>query len=120
MHNLESNSATAAAKQLVSAAPLVQNLNAYPPLGMQVDLGNLVTYPPKIEPVPVKPLFLDVAWNYVEYPGRRPAAVSGPGGPGGGKQAEEKKKETPVVNGVEEKAQAQPEQKKKGWFGFGR
>ena len=75
-----------------------------PPPGVHVDLENLVTYPPKIEPVPVKPLFLDVAWNYIEYPGRK-VEVS--------KKAAEK----PVVNGVEEKSQLE---KKRGWFGFGR
>ena len=101
MHKLEENSAKAAAKNLTSAAPLIQNLNAYPTPGTQVDLKNLVSYPPKIEPVPVKPLFLDVAWNYIEYPGRK-AEVS------------KKTAGRPVVNGVEG-----PE-KKRGWFGFGR
>ena len=106
MHTLESNSAKAAAKNLTSTAPLVQSLNAYPSPGTQVDLRNLVTYPPKIEPVPVKPLFLDVAWNYIEYPGRK-TEMSG------------KAVEKPVVNGVTESKESQPE-KRRGWFGFGR
>lgn len=104
MHKLEESSAVAAAKHMTSAAPLVQHLNSYPFPGTQVDLQNLVTYPPKIEPVPVKPLFLDVAWNYIDYPGRKVEVT---------KKVEEK----PVVNGVEEKPQ--PE-KRRGWFGFGR
>ena len=104
MHKLEENSATAAAKHMTSAAPLIQNLNAYPTPGTLVDLKNLVTYPPKIEPVPVKPLFLDVAWNYIEYPGRKTAPP---------RQADEK----PAVNGIDEKRE--PE-KRRGWFGFGR
>ncbi|KAI1499326.1 hypothetical protein F5X99DRAFT_411223 [Biscogniauxia marginata] len=75
--------------------PLVQRLNEYPAEG--VDLTNLVDYPPKVEPVPVKPLFFDVAWNYIEYPGKTPTVATGP---------------------REEPAQAAPQ--KKGWFGFGR
>jgi len=86
--------------------PLVHNLaEFYPPPGEQVDLKNLVSYPPKLEPVPVKPILLDVAWNYIEYPGRK--AKGG---------AEEKAK----VNGSREEVQAKPEEKKRGWFGFGR
>lgn len=104
IHKLEANSATAAAKNLTSAAPLVSNLKAYPPPGTQVDLKNLVTYPPRIEPVPVKPIFLDVAWEYIDYPGGN-AEVAMP-------------EEPSLVNGSAEE-KPQPE-KKKGWFGFGR
>ncbi|KAI0011025.1 hypothetical protein F4779DRAFT_626858 [Xylariaceae sp. FL0662B] len=76
--------------------PLVQRLSEYPAEG--VDLKNLVDYPPKVEPIPVKPLFFDVAWNYIDYPGKAPAGAP----------------DTP-------KQQAQPPQpQKKGWFGFGR
>jgi signal recognition particle subunit SRP68 len=66
----------------------------------EVDLKNIITYPPKLQPVPTKPLFLDLAWNDIEYPGR-------------GKQAT---RETPIQAG------GQDEQRpaKKGWFGFGR
>lgn len=90
-----------------SAAPIVQRLDEYPTPGVQVDLNNLVTYPPKLEPVPVKPLFFDVAWNYIDYPGRAKKAVE--------EQVQvEDVREKEEVNGVEE----QP--KKRGWFGFGR
>ncbi|KAK4987977.1 signal recognition particle subunit srp68 [Elasticomyces elasticus] len=102
----QANSAAAASKHMTSAAPLVQRLHEYPAPGVQVDLSNLVTYPPRIEPVPVKPLFFDVAWNYIEYPGQAKKAVDA--GDIGGQEA--------VVNGVEEK----PQEKKRGWFGFGR
>ena len=80
--------------------PLVERLDEYPP--HDVDLANLVTYPPKVEPIHVKPLFLDVAFNYIEYPGRTRNVV------------DEK-----AVNGVGEGAKG-GEEKKKGWFGFGR
>lgn len=50
------------------AKPLIQTLNKYPEEG--VDFGNLVTYPPRVEPIPVKPVFLDIAWNFIEYPGK--------------------------------------------------
>lgn len=108
LHKLQSNSAIAAEKNMTSAAPLIQNLNAYPTPGTQVDLKNLVDYPPKIQPVPVKPLFLDVAWNYIDYPGRKSSVTA---------------TAAPVVNGGAEKMDVdekpQPE-KKRGWFGFGR
>jgi signal recognition particle subunit SRP68 len=85
-----------------SRLPLVERLNDYPSQG--VDLGNLVTYPPKLEPIPVKPLFFDAAWNYIEYPGREIQGVAN------GAQVEQ---------GTESREQT-AEQKKKGWFGFGR
>lgn len=79
-----------------SNIPLVQRLSEYPTAG--ADLENLVSYPPKIEPIPVKPLFFDVAWNYIDYPGKVPAAASN-------QEESKSEQETP---------------KKKGWFGFGR
>jgi signal recognition particle subunit SRP68 len=109
MHKLEEDSRSAAAKDLASAAPLVQNLNTYPPPGVQVDLKNLVQYPPKIQPIPVKPLFLDVAWNYIDYPGRRAVQTAA---------ATNGQQDTQITNGVEEKPAEQ--KKSRGWFGFGR
>lgn len=106
MRTLEANSRVAAAKHMTSAASVVQRLNDYPTPGTQVDLKNLVTYPPRIEPVPVKPLFLDVAFNYIEYPGRKTTHVDAT-------------KQSPLVNGLEEKP-AQQTQQKRGWFSFGR
>lgn len=68
--------------------PLVERLHQF---RTNADLSNLVPYPPQMQPVPVKPLFLDVAWNYIDYP-RSSDNVS-----------------------------AAPEEKKgRGWFGFGR
>ena len=55
----------------------------------------------------VKPIFLDIAWNYIDYPGREPAAKENGAPAVGGQQkaaAEEKTDEKP---------------KKRGWFGFG-
>jgi signal recognition particle subunit SRP68 len=83
-------------------APLVERLNTYPTEG--VDLTNLVTYPPKLEPIPVKPLFFDVAWNYIDYPGRVSVKAAA----------------TPKPSAQPEKPQEQASQQKKGWFGFGR
>ncbi|KAK1818865.1 signal recognition particle subunit srp68 [Friedmanniomyces endolithicus] len=104
LHKLEANARVAAEKHMTSAFPLVQNLNAYPTPGVQVDLKNLVQYHPEVQPVPVKPLFLDVAWNYIEYPGREREASVKAAAPA----------DEPMVDGTE----AQP--KKRGWFGFGR
>ena len=86
----------------MKSSPLIENLEEYPANG--ADLTNLVTYPPKVEPIPVKPLFLDVAWNYIEYPGRE-RNVAGNG-----------------INGLSDGAKKPAEEKetRKGWFGFGR
>ena len=78
-----------------SNAPIVQRLFEYP---SNVDLENLVAFPPKMEAIPVKPLFFDVAWNYIDYPGKV-ASVAEEAAPSA--------------------AQAAPAQKR-GWFGFGR
>lgn len=91
--NLRAKSNSTVSK--TAAVPLIQRLSEYPVQG--VDLANLVTYPPKVEPIPVKPLFFDVAWNYVEYPGKAPAVVG----------------EAPT----KQEQPAQPQ--KKGWLGFG-
>ncbi|KAF7872328.1 hypothetical protein EAF04_003252 [Stromatinia cepivora] len=86
--------------------PLVERLHEYPADGF-VDLKNLVTYPPKMEVVPAKPLFFDAAWNYIDYPGRTvEKAVERT-------DVEEETKET-------ESQPPQQQQQKKGWFGFGR
>ena len=83
------------------SVPLIDRLGEYPTGG--VDLGNIVEYPPKLPFVPLKPIFLDVAWNYIEYPGRRTKEVKK-------NQAERKDSEAPA-----------PEQpQKRGWFSFGR
>lgn len=95
----------AKARATPNAAPVVERLNEYPASGT-VDLGNLVTWPPKLKPVPVKPLFLDVAWNYVEYPGRKEVVK------------EEVIEEVREVR--EEKVEEERPKAKKGWFGFGR
>lgn len=81
---------------------LVDRLDEYPASG--VDLTYLVNYPPKLQPVPVKPIFLDVAYNYIDYPGRvQKTPSSGVNGVSGPDQTKSSTKEG-----------------KKGWFGFGR
>lgn len=81
--------------QTASQCPLVERLHQF--AGVGSDLSNLVPYPPQMQAVPVKPLFLDVAWNYIDYPraeGATPRDVAG---------------ETEEQNGG-----------RRGWFGFGR
>ena len=101
LSNVQSASIAAAAKHTV-LPPLIDRLDEYPIAG--VDLAKLIHYPPKVAPVSVKPLFLDVAYNYIDYPGRQ------------------EKKSSRAVNGVAlsgtEKGDKQ--EGKKGWFGFGR
>ena len=96
---LDDLQSASAKKNINPVPPLIERLDEYPSDG--VDLTKLVTYPPKVEPIPVKPILLDVAFNYIEYPGRNP-------------KADEK-----GVNGVTEDAKG-GEEKRRGWFGFGR
>lgn len=81
---------------------MIERLNEYPLEG--VDLSNLVTYPPKMEPMPVKPLFLDVAWNYIDYPREGKRAIPSVSGPAAAAPA-------PAT---------EVKEAKRGWFGFGR
>ncbi|KAM3076830.1 signal recognition particle subunit srp68 [Clarireedia jacksonii] len=99
-------------EELKHKKPLVQRLHEYPADGV-VDLKNIVRYPPRMETVPVKPLFFDAAWNYVDYPGRREERVKGSG------EMEVQGEEAMQVEEEEEQKQQQQPQKK-GWFGFGR
>ncbi|TGO55561.1 hypothetical protein BCON_0090g00040 [Botryotinia convoluta] len=92
----------------VQQAPLIERLHEYPADGV-VDLKNLVNYPPKLEVVPVKPLFFDSAWNYIDYPGRTTE-----------KAAEKAAVEEEAKESEPEEPQEQHQQQKKGWFGFGR
>ncbi|KAK2758186.1 hypothetical protein FQN54_004030 [Arachnomyces sp. PD_36] len=81
--------------------PVIERMDEYP--NGEVDLTKLVTYPSRIEPVPVKPLFLDVAWNYIDYPRPGTKAAAAPVAQEGSGSTTTEKKEG-----------------KKGWFGFGR
>jgi signal recognition particle subunit SRP68 len=87
----------------VSEKSLVERLAEYPAEGVSLD--NIVVYPPQMEPVPVKPLFLDVAWNYIAYP-----SMDGT-----------KKEHSRAVRGSEATTAGEEKQpQKRGWFGFGR
>ncbi|GES61559.1 signal recognition particle [Aspergillus terreus] len=79
--------------------PMVERLHEY--AGDTLDLNNLVPYPPQMQPVPVKPLFLDVAWNYIDYP-REAAAGAG------------------QSQATAQPAAEEPKSTRRGWFGFGR
>ncbi|KAI4137444.1 MAG: hypothetical protein L6R39_007285 [Caloplaca ligustica] len=97
---VENLSSSRSQKNDFKPPPVIERLDEYPPGG--VDLTNLVTYPPKLQPVPVKPIFLDVAWNYIDYPGRP------------------KKGAVKAVDAKSEAAVEPKKETKKGWFGFGR
>ena len=111
---LTSQPSTPQSTEAVKAAPLIERLShsTYIP---DLDLTNLVTYPPKLRPVPVKPLFFDLAWNYIRYEvdgavGGKDAKMSGTGTEEG-------------VNGdalAGDKEKAEQKSARKGWFGFGR
>lgn len=82
-----------------SHAPLVEKLHEYPFGGANLD--NVVQFPPSLDVIPVKPIFLDVAWNYIHYP-----------------QKEARAGNTQAAPATE--AEAEKPAQKKGWFGFGR
>lgn len=87
--------------------PVVRRMQEYHLDG--VDLSNLVAYPPKLEPIPVKPIFLDLAWNYIQYPMEKKKGIL-PDTAG-----------TTSAVGAEPAPSAEPKKEaKKGWFGFGR
>lgn len=46
-------------------APLIDTLGTY---NEKIDFGNLVPLKNGVEAVPVKPVFFDIAWNFVGYP----------------------------------------------------
>lgn len=75
--------------------PLIERMDEYVANGL--DLTNLVPFPPKMQPIPVKPIFLDVAYNYIQYP------REGQGHMESESRSTDEKKEG-----------------RRGWFGFGR
>lgn len=90
-------------KPKYSSEPVVERLHLYPlsratpgnKSNAGVDLANLVTYPLKCEPIPVKPIFLDLAYNHIEYPKNLDKQVKAPSG-------------------------SEASKGKRSWFGFGR
>ncbi|OQD64885.1 hypothetical protein PENPOL_c007G04783 [Penicillium polonicum] len=84
-----------------SQRPVVERLQQF--AGSGLDLNNLVPYPPQMQPIPVKPLFLDVAWNYIDYPRE-----------GGQRQEEPTQAQAQAQGAVEEETKG-----RRGWFGFG-
>lgn len=102
-----SSHSSQAASSSQNRPALVNTLSTYPSEG--VDLQNIVHYPPQMESIPVKPIFLDVAWNYISYPDKHEQVASSPSGTGS--KGQDKK-----TSGTEEETKPQ----KRGWFGFGR
>ncbi|CAG8105261.1 unnamed protein product [Penicillium olsonii] len=90
--------ATAEEASQSSQRPAVERLQQF--AGSGQDLNNLVPFPPQMQAIPVKPLFLDVAWNYIDYPrdGQPHAPAQAP---------------TPAAAPEEES------KGRRGWFGFG-
>ncbi|KAG6218967.1 hypothetical protein E4U50_007715 [Claviceps purpurea] len=109
LHNLRKAEREAAKK--VPQPSLLETLDTYP---TYINPRNLVEWPPKLALIPQKPIFLDVAWNYIDYPGRRKHVP----------EDEEEQGQEEVVEAEEEKKEpekvSQEPPKKRGWFGFGR
>ncbi|KAK6346774.1 hypothetical protein TWF696_006883 [Orbilia brochopaga] len=96
----------ALAQKLPFKRPLIENLGAYPEAG--VDFANLIDFPPKVKAVPVKPIFFDIAWNYIEYPGVEKGAAPVTTTPA-----------APAPMEFDSAPKQEPAQKR-GWFGWGR
>lgn len=122
-----------------SSQPLIKSLNQFPAsLALAAASDGIVgPFPPvAFETVPVKPIFLDVAWNYIDYPGRRRELASdipvaggagtgaGDTGPAGNTVQDKDGDEAMHRTGSEQEQEGEQEEvkkvKKSGWFGFGR
>jgi signal recognition particle subunit SRP68 len=76
-----------------------------------IDPTNIVNYPAKLQPIPVKPLFFDLAWNYIDYPSHELKS----------RTTEQPAHKSTQPAAAEPSSDEKPtETKKKGWFGFGR
>ncbi|KAK6525745.1 hypothetical protein TWF281_010791 [Arthrobotrys megalospora] len=106
MDRLTQQSATTAQKLAVKK-PLIESLGVYPESG--VDFTNLIDFPPKVKPVPVKPIFFDIAWNYIEYPGLEKETAT---------VVNEPAATTPMEVDDVKKDEATPQNR--GWFRWGR
>ena len=100
LENLKAEAIASEKARAPGLGPWIERLDEYP--ACSVNLTDLVVYPPRLRPVPVKPVFLDVAWNYLDYP--RPESKKLPA-----RDAPKRHEEAPKT-----------ESKKTGWFGFGR
>lgn len=89
--------------------PLIGSLHQYPVGG--VNLSHIVEFPPKLATIPVKPIFLDVAWNYIDYPNKAPKQQQ--------QQPAAAAAVAPAQADTPERAES-PAPSKRGWFGFGR
>ena len=99
------------------ALALSETLGEYPQGA--VDLDNIVAYPPQLQAMPVKPIFLDIAWNYIDYPSKTAA-----GGAGGAVKSvassSQKSAAAPEAAASATPAATQEQPAKRGWFGFKR
>ncbi|EPS36590.1 hypothetical protein H072_9907 [Dactylellina haptotyla CBS 200.50] len=110
MDRLTQQSATLAQK-LAFKKPLIESLASYPEGG--IDFSNLIDFPPKVKPIPVKPIFFDIAWNYVEYPGMEKEAELVTSAPSATQPMD-------VDSAEREQGDEQATPQRKGWFGWGR
>ncbi|KAK3318595.1 hypothetical protein B0H66DRAFT_591288 [Apodospora peruviana] len=111
IHQLEKMAkASAQAQDSSSKPPLTSQLSNYPSGGP--DLGNIVHYPPQVESIPVKPIFLDVAWNYIDYPDKQGQAP----GRSTTDRSQGVRDDANASSATEQEAKPQ----RRGWFGFGR
>ncbi|KAK6343414.1 hypothetical protein TWF730_011003 [Orbilia blumenaviensis] len=103
----QTQQSTSPAQKQITKRPLIVALDVYP--HTRIDELNLVRLPLAVEPVPVKPIFFDIAWNYIEYPGTEKEAAT---------VVNEPSATTPME--VDNDAKTEPAQQGRGWFRWGR
>ncbi|CAK7220986.1 signal recognition particle subunit srp68 [Sporothrix curviconia] len=112
---------SAAGGAKAGALALSETLGEYPQGA--VDLENIVTYPPRIQAMPVKPIFLDIAWNYIDYPSKTAAGAAAAAGgvAAAAKNAASSGQATaPAASPATSPPATQEQPAKRGWFGFKR
>ena len=100
---LKASSQTETSLRTALRSPLSERLGEFPE--GDVNLGKIIEHPPTISPIPVKPIFLDVAWNHIDYPRLDSGSV---------KSKVVSSEPSSTDNPVDQTPS------KRGWFGFGR
>lgn len=116
------NTVAAVAAPAAVAIPMDIALKRFNPAGTHPD--QMMTYPPTdLLPIPLKPVVLDVAWNYIDYDDVVEDNTDGSGAMGRGKKEESKmdgKEGREKEKEKEKDANANTSTGRRGWFGFGR
>lgn len=115
----KASSKQSASTNKAAAIPMDIALKRFNPAGTHPD--QMMTYPPTdLLPIPLKPVVLDVAWNYIDYDDVEDS-IDGSGAMDRGKKEESRLDSKEGKEKEREKdANASTSRGRRGWFGFGR